>query len=54
LVETGISLIGTSTFWLIFRYKKAVLDPPPEKKPEPEKKPDATKATASAGTNNHI
>ena len=31
LLEYGFSIIGTSTLWFMFRYKKAFIDPPPEK-----------------------
>ena len=38
LLEYGFSIIGTSTLWFMFRYKKAFIDPPPEKAEEDGKK----------------
>ena len=38
LLEYGFSIIGTSTLWFMFRYKKAFIDPPPEKAKKEGKK----------------
>ena len=49
IFENGCGLIGLSTYYAVFRYKKAYLDPPPEKKseatttPAPKGSPATTK-----------
>jgi len=42
IFENGCGLIGLSTYYAVFRYKKAYLDPPPEKKKEEKKKDEKT------------
>jgi hypothetical protein len=42
IFENGCGLIGLSTYYAVFRYKKAYLDPRPEKKSEEKKKDEKT------------
>ena len=49
LFENGLGLIGLSTYYIMFKYKKAYLDPPPEKKP-PTTKDGSTTAKPKDGS----
>ncbi len=50
--ENGLGLIGLSTYYIMFKYKKAYLDPPPEKKPAttPAPKDGSTTAKPNDGS----
>ena len=47
IFENGCGIIGLSTYYAVFRYKKAFLDPPPEKKKKAETNTTAPKAGSS-------
>jgi hypothetical protein len=48
IFENGCGIMGLSTYYIMFRYKKAYLDPPPEKKKE-EKNKDGKTTPAPKG-----